>query len=81
MAINIIHITRIDFNWFTNEEGEDFYSHEVGRCGVKEINDMTRLEKDCYEYQVHFENGRIESIFNVNKVVYTRIIDIDKKQK
>ena len=78
MSVNIIHITRIDFNWFTNEEGEDFYSHKVGQCGVKEIRDMTQLEKDGYEYQVFFENGKIESIFNVNKVVYERVEKITK---
>lgn len=68
-------ITRIDYNWcetFDSEMGgEDYYKHQVGEKDVVEITEhRPDGEGDKWFYDVKFSDGKIERIFNPNKVYF-----------
>ena len=59
--------TEIRFNWCaTNDEGEEYQSHVVGKLGVKSITDCTEDKIPCF--RVVFDDGKAELIFNPNRV-------------
>ena len=66
-------ITRIDYNWRPVSDGEtigdDYESYQIGVKEVIEIEEHRAAgEGDKWYYDITFKNGRIERIFNPNKV-------------
>lgn len=65
-------ITKIFYNWmYGTDHGEDYSIHTVGLNNVTKIDQHTALgEGDKWHYDVHFEDGSMERIFNINKVFF-----------
>ena len=62
-------IERIHYNW--REKGYSF--REVGKEGVLSIIEHPAIgEGDRWFYDVHFESGAMERIFNPNHVFYAK---------
>jgi hypothetical protein len=71
-------IRKIHYNWFQsydgNNAGEDFDHHTVGQRGVIEILEYPAYaEGDKWYYDVIFENGDVERIFNINRVFFKEL--------
>lgn len=71
----MIKITQIWFNWhqfiWDGEAGEKYQAHKVGENGVIKITE--NIPGDVYAmvyFEVHFEDGRIERIYNANRVFF-----------
>ena len=65
-------ITKLEYNWFFCNEGEDCYSHEVGKKDVVKIVQHTPAGPgDVWFYETVFEDGHVERIYNPNKVYYS----------
>ena len=68
-------IIQINYNWFVGEFREEFQCIQLGatyngkRC-TEIIEHYSRGEGDKWFYDVYFDNGTIERIFNINKVFY-----------
>ncbi len=64
-------IKSIIFNWFTTDQGASYQIREVGTGGVERIVEHeARGEGDKWHYDVFYEDGTIERIFNVNYAVF-----------
>jgi len=71
--MNMIEVTAIIFDWFyTDESGEDFTIWKVGDTvfsnKITEI--FHRTGKDGHYCEVMFDNGAMQTIYNLNRVVY-----------
>ena len=65
----ILRATRVHYNWHTtHEEGEDYFSYEVGKSKVIMIEIHER--NDIKYALVFFENGERVEQYNLNKIVY-----------
>ncbi|WP_298845561.1 hypothetical protein [uncultured Clostridium sp.] len=74
------NIIKINYNWFNyndgNNQGEDYYTFEVGKSykkkgTVTEIREHPAVgEGDRWFYDVHFDSGAMERIFNPNHIFY-----------
>lgn len=68
-------IIRIDFNWFctNDQDGEDWHRYEVGKKEIVKIEEhRSQGEGDKWFYDVHFSNGKMERIFNPNRVYFEK---------
>lgn len=64
-------ITRVEYDWFYSSIGEEYQSYAVGKRNVVEIKEHKALgEGDKWFYDVIFEDGSMERIFNPNRVFY-----------
>jgi len=65
-------ITGINYNWYhTNEHGEEFDYANIGEHGVNFIKEhIPKGEGDKWFYNVFYDDGHIERVFNINKVFY-----------
>lgn len=63
-------ITELIYNWHQYPQGgEDWSIYTVGKGGVKEIQEHSAAgEGDKWFYDVFFDDGRMERIFNPNKI-------------
>lgn len=82
MNITPNHISQIRFNWhqvnWDGSAGEDYQMYVVGQKSVTEIIEHPAMgHGDKWFYDVYFEDGHMERIFNPNLVVYTPL-DIPK---
>ena len=65
-------ITKLEYNWWGHSQGEDYYTHEVGKKNVTDIVEhCAQGEGDKWSYLVTFEDGHVERIFNPNKIYYS----------
>lgn len=63
-------INKITYNWFNGY----CLQHEIGVDGVMSIREHQAMgEGDRWFYDVEFEDGRIERIFNMDSVIYEPI--------
>lgn len=68
-------IEKIHYNWHQSADcdsaTEDFYSYTVGEESVTKITEHKAIgEGDRWFYDVHFESGAMERIFNPNQIFY-----------
>lgn len=64
-------VTQIYYNWYADDRGPLYSSYEVGEEDVIEIVEHPAIgEGDRWFYDVKFEDGSMERIFNPNKVFY-----------
>ncbi|MTI61844.1 MAG: hypothetical protein FH762_18000 [Firmicutes bacterium] len=72
MLTHGMKIETLFYNWnFELEGGEGFSRYTVGEGGVIKIEeDFCHVKGDKHWYDVLFEDGHIERIFNPNQVVY-----------
>lgn len=65
-------ILEIITNWYhTHEGGEEYDKHAVGEDGVTKIEEHSAQgEGDKWYYDVHYDNGEMLRLFNVNQVSY-----------
>jgi hypothetical protein len=63
-------IKEIQYDWYFTPEGEEYKKYRVGSDGVSAIVEhRAQGDGDKWFYDVHFEDGRVERIFNINKVI------------
>jgi hypothetical protein len=74
--------TALHYNWrqcgdANDTWGEDYDFHEVGKNGVTRIVNMTPRENYCGPgfYDVFFDDGRVEVIYNANRAFYVEVED------
>ena len=68
-----MNISKIEYNWYyTNENGEDYFTHDLGKRGVTDIK-IINIPDIPYHAEVYFENGSIQKIFNINKLYYKEV--------
>lgn len=65
----IVKIKKIHFNYHqvssgVDAMGEDYQVHEIGKKGVKEIDEIPN------GHGVYFENGNYEQCYNTNRVFF-----------
>ena len=76
----LTHIHRIQFNWFPYRDheraGQDYSIYEVDKL-YPEKGKVTHIEEHAVEregdrcfYDVHFDSGAMERIFNPNHIFY-----------
>lgn len=62
-------ITAIYYNWYFGEYGEKYESRKVGEDGVIKIEEhKAQGEGDRWYYDISFNDGRTERVFNPNRV-------------
>jgi len=70
-------IEEINFNWhqiISDKIGYRMSTRKVGVNGVTEIREHSAIgEGDRWFYDVHFESGAMERIFNPNHVFYSQV--------
>lgn len=75
MQLTPKRITRITYNWhqvnWDGSAGEDYNEYSIGQKSVTEIIEHPAIgEGDKWFYDVYFEDGHMERLFNPNIVVY-----------
>ena len=71
--MNRIEVTEIIFDWFyTDESGEDFTIWKVGDMvfNDKIVKILHRTGEDQHYCEVMFENGAMQTVYNLNRVVH-----------
>ena len=65
-------VEKIIYDWFfMQEEGEVCRDAQVGRNGVTRIIEHEpRGDGDMWFYDIHYTNGSVRRIFNINEVTY-----------
>lgn len=72
----MLHCLELHFNWRQVEGGADFDTHKVGENGVVEIKNITPEAEDfavAEFYDVKFDDGRVETIYNPNRAFYVKL--------
>ena len=71
-------IKSIIFDWaYTNENGIEYLDYVIGERSVIKIEEhRPDGEGDKWFYDIYFENGAVERIFNINSVIYDNKIDL-----
>lgn len=64
-------ISELIYNWFFTNEGQEHNTYTVGKHGVTQIIEhQSKGDGDRWYYDVFFDDGRMERIFNPNKVTF-----------
>lgn len=67
-----VNVNRVQYNWFASDKfhyGEHSECEEVGENRVVEITyHESQGEGDSHYCDIFFENGKMERVFNLNKV-------------
>lgn len=73
-------IVKIHYNWcqFSNGEESDgsWDTYEIGKIGVTNINKVIEghIDGKVKTVRVHFENGNINEVSNLNEIFYQKKI-------
>ena len=67
------HIAKITHNYHQYAYGENFYTAEVGKNGVIEINEIEPTEGNGLHYCViNYDSGKAMKVFNLDTISYDK---------
>lgn len=68
-----MYIKKIIYNWFYTNTCQEESNFEIGKRDVIKIEKVDRFPgaREVY-FKVHFANGSVADIYNVNQVVWAK---------